>query len=152
MSVHNERLKHSGTYQMKLLVEEAEKRKRVLNEKKRTITTALGKVKLDPMTTSTKIPEQYITLHGGPQRMRSLVDSFVEAALNGNRDEVNHYIRKGIPVNAPHSVLGYTALHAAAGLKDPKIMQYLIHGGADLEITAGKVCGYSFMRDYGLSW
>lgn len=81
-----------------------------------------------------------LKLHAGPIHVQAMVDRFVECAVNGQDGQVDKFVRSGIPINARHSVLGYTALHASTALKDPRIMQNLIRGGADLDITATVGC------------
>ena len=68
--------------------------------------------------------------------LQTMVDSFVEAAVNGNVAHVDQYVRSGIPIDAEHSVLGYNALHGATALKDGRVLRSLIRGGADVEHVA----------------
>jgi ankyrin repeat protein len=71
--------------------------------------------------------------------MQALIDTFVESAINGQDKQVDIFLRHGIPIDAKHSVLGYNALYASTALKDPKIMQCLIQGGANVQQVA-EVC------------
>lgn len=123
----------SGTYQLKLWVEEQKKKKKNELESARNIFTAPGTLRLEPI----KKPngqERKLKIHGAPEYLQLKVDEFIESCLSGDHEAVDQFIRSGIPINSRHSLLGYTALHAAAGLRNPSIIKALIRGGADVQI------------------
>uniref|UniRef100_K3X2B5 Uncharacterized protein n=1 Tax=Globisporangium ultimum (strain ATCC 200006 / CBS 805.95 / DAOM BR144) TaxID=431595 RepID=K3X2B5_GLOUD len=67
-----------------------------------------------------------------PIRLQWLVDDFVKAAGAGDTEKVDQYIRGGIPIDRKHSVLQYSALHAAAALESNEITKVLVQAGANV--------------------
>ncbi|TYZ67063.1 hypothetical protein PybrP1_002981 [[Pythium] brassicae (nom. inval.)] len=67
-----------------------------------------------------------------PLRLQWLVDDFVKAAGSGDLKKVDQYIRGGVPVDRSHSVLRYSALHAAASLENDAVTKVLVHAGANV--------------------
>ncbi|OQS06389.1 hypothetical protein THRCLA_20387 [Thraustotheca clavata] len=71
-----------------------------------------------------------------PISLQWLVDDFIESAGEGLESRVDLFIRAGLPIDKTHTVLGYTALHAAANLSDGRVMARLIRAGANVNTPA----------------
>ncbi|EQC25446.1 hypothetical protein SDRG_16666 [Saprolegnia diclina VS20] len=94
---------------------------------------------LTPLEKTKRLP---LTLEGIHKRMHDpislqwLVDDFIESAGEGLESRVDLFVRAGIPIDRTHTVLGYTAMHAAANQPDGRIMARLIRAGADVNALA----------------
>ncbi|KDO28036.1 hypothetical protein SPRG_20198, partial [Saprolegnia parasitica CBS 223.65] len=71
-----------------------------------------------------------------PISLQWLVDDFIESAGEGLESRVELFVRAGLPIDRTHTVLGYTAMHAAASQPDGRIMARLIRAGADVNVPA----------------
>src|SRR5258708_2564054 len=66
--------------------------------------------------------------------------SFVEAAMNGNRDAVRALLKDGVDVNTTQAD-GMTALHWAAQKGDVELAKVLLYASANLKATT-RIGGY----------
>ncbi|KAF0733693.1 hypothetical protein AaE_009177, partial [Aphanomyces astaci] len=71
-----------------------------------------------------------------PTSLQMQIDDFIESAGEGLDDRVDQYVRAGLPIDRTHTVLGYTALHAAANQPDGRVMARLLRAGANVNATA----------------
>ncbi|KAH9075478.1 hypothetical protein Ae201684P_004157 [Aphanomyces euteiches] len=115
----------SATNQLRLLVLAQTKEKRRRRKPK----------SLDPLKPSCRPALNLQTIRKRmlePTTLQMLVDEFIESAGEGLEDRVDMFIRAGLPIDRTHTVLGYTALHAAAHQADGKVMARLIRAGANV--------------------
>ncbi|KAH9106254.1 hypothetical protein AeMF1_018092 [Aphanomyces euteiches] len=115
----------SATNQLRLLVLAQTKEKRRRRKPK----------SLDPLKPSCRPALNLQTIRKRmlePTTLQMLVDEFIESAGEGLEDRVDMFIRAGLPIDRTHTVLGYTALHAAANQADGKVMARLIRAGANV--------------------
>ncbi|OQS00959.1 hypothetical protein ACHHYP_02077 [Achlya hypogyna] len=71
-----------------------------------------------------------------PISLQWLVDDFIESAGEGLESRVDLFVRAGLPIDRTHTVLGYTAMHAAANQPDGRVMARLIRAGANVNTAA----------------
>ncbi|KAF0684029.1 Aste57867_23950 [Aphanomyces stellatus] len=137
----------SATNQLRLLVLAAEKKRRCHRRQHPSKASPLEPIithgSLDPTLShgaaSSRLPLHMATIRKRMQEPTSLqmqVDDFIESAGEGLEDRVELYIRAGLPIDRTHTVLGYTALHAAANQPDGRVMARLLRAGADVNAEA----------------